>query len=179
MAESNFDNSISATLERRKLLRGTAVENITGVGKTQRNKGVKAGTFPPPVKQIGEDGLPGRTNYWTQGDILDYLQTQIDARNKRLAEVATEGLNGWLNRAIGEKGDSATRNPTLRSVVKHATADADSVNSSGAARNERTLSRNGVRTAKADKARSSLPDDWLKPQRKSGESASSSEEMWG
>jgi hypothetical protein len=149
------------------------------LGKTQRGKAIKAGTFPPAVKQIGANGLPGRTNYWTQGDILDYLQAQVDERNKRLAEVATEGLNGWLNRAIGEKGDSATPNPTLRSVVKHATADANSVNSSGAARNERTLSRNSVRTAKADKATSSFPDDWLKPQRKSGESASSSEEMWG
>jgi len=179
MSDLNFENPVTIALERNKLIRDPKVRELTGIGKTKRSKAIKAGTFPHPVRQASENGISGRTNYWTQGDILDYLQAQVDERNKRLAQVATEGLNGWLNRAIADTGDSATRSPTPRSVVKHVPVDGDAVNSPGSTRNERTPSRNGVRTAKADKTTSSFPDDWLKPQRKSGESASSSEEMWG
>jgi predicted DNA-binding transcriptional regulator AlpA len=100
MTIEEVKTSISTALERNKLLDDAEVKALTKIGKTKRNSLIKAGHFPQPLQQLNEHQLPGRTNYWLQGEILDYLQVQIDARNQRLAEIASHGLNGWLNQAI-------------------------------------------------------------------------------
>lgn len=109
MDESNLKSAVSIALERNKLLRGPDVGTLTQIGRTKRSELIKAGLFPKPIKHLGENALPGRTNYWTQGDILDYLQARVAERNKQLAEVANQGLNGWLNRAIEVSEDNAMR----------------------------------------------------------------------
>lgn len=96
-------SAVYTALERNKLLREAEVKALTNIGKTKRNALMKAGLFPRPVNVFNEHQLPGRTNYWVQGEIIDYLQVQIDARNQRLAEIASHGLNGcWLNQAAKE-----------------------------------------------------------------------------
>lgn len=106
MDETNFENSVANALDRNKLLLCSEVRGLTKLGKTKRQELINAGRFPKPLKQMGAYDKPGRTNYWLQGEILDYLQTQVEERSKRLAEVANQGLNGWLNRAIQESGGS-------------------------------------------------------------------------
>ncbi len=100
MTMIEIKNAVATALERNKLLRDAEVRALTKIGKTKRNALMNAGLFPKPVKVLNEHQLPGRTNYWTQGEILDYLQAQINARNQRLAEIANHGLNGLLNQAI-------------------------------------------------------------------------------
>ena len=95
-------SAANTAMERNKLLRAAEVEALTSIGKTKRNALMKAGLFPQPVNVLNEHQLPGRTNYWAQGEILDYLQAQIDARNQRLSEIANHGLNGGLNQAVKE-----------------------------------------------------------------------------
>ena len=95
-------SAANTAMERNKLLRAAEVQALTNIGKTKRNALMKAGLFPQPVNVLNEHQLPGRTNYWAQGEILDYLQVQIDARNQRLTEITSHGLNGWLNQAVKE-----------------------------------------------------------------------------
>ena len=102
MTMKELKSAVNTALERNKLLRAAEVESLTKIGKTKRNSLIKAGLFPKPVNVLNEHQLPGRTNYWAQGEILDYLQAQIDARNQRLSEIANHGLNGWLNQAVKE-----------------------------------------------------------------------------
>ena len=99
MTMKELKSAVNTVLERNKLLRAAEVEALTKIGKTKRNALIKAGLFPKPVNVLNEHQLPGRTNYWAQGEILDYLQVQIDARNQRLIEMASQGLNGWLTQA--------------------------------------------------------------------------------
>ena len=89
-------SGVTTALERNKLLRGAEVQALTNIGKTKRAALIHAGLFPEPVRVLNEYQLPGRTKYWTQGEILDYLQAQIDARNKHLAEIANGGINHWV-----------------------------------------------------------------------------------
>ena len=102
MTMKELKSAVNTALERNKLLRAAEVESLTKIGKTKRNALIKAGLFPQPVNVLNEHQLPGRTNYWAQGEILDYLQSQIDARNQRLAEIANNGLYGWLSQAVKE-----------------------------------------------------------------------------
>lgn len=99
MTIMELKSAVRTALERNKLLRGTEVEALTNFGKTKRGELIRAGLFPQPVRVLNEHQLPGRTKYWTQGEILDYLQAQVDARNKRIAEIAKDGLNQWLTSA--------------------------------------------------------------------------------
>lgn len=105
MTIKEITNSVATALERIKLLNEAETKALTKIGKTKRNALIKAGLFPHPIQQLNEHRLPGRTNYWAQGDILDYLQAQIDARNQRLAEIASLGLNGWLT-SLSAQGKS-------------------------------------------------------------------------
>lgn len=105
MSDPKFENSVASALERNKLFRRNEVKALTKIGDTKRNRLIKAGKFPKPVKHIGENDIPGRTSFWTHGDILDYLEARVAERNKRIAEVATEGLNGWLNQIIKKNGE--------------------------------------------------------------------------
>lgn len=100
MPKAEIDSAVATALERNKLLRGAEVQKLTRIGKTKRAALIRAGKFPHPVQVLNEHGLPSRTKFWTQGDILDYLQAQVDARDQRLAEIANHGINAWLSKAV-------------------------------------------------------------------------------
>lgn len=89
-------SGVRTALERNKLLRSVEVQALTNTGKTKRAALMAAGLFPQPVRVINEHQLPGRTNFWLLGEILDFVQVQIDARNKHLAEIANGGINHWV-----------------------------------------------------------------------------------
>lgn len=96
MTVKELNSGVTTALERNKLLRGAEVQALTNIGKTKRAALIRVGLFPDPVRVLNEYQLPGRTQYWTQGEVLDYLQAQVDARNKHLAEIANGGINHWL-----------------------------------------------------------------------------------
>ena len=106
MEETNFENSVAKALDRNKLLRRSEVKALTKLGDTKRQELINAGLFPKPIKQMGASKMPGRTNYWTQGDIHDYLEACVAERDKRIAEIASEGLNGWLSQAVQKAAGS-------------------------------------------------------------------------
>jgi predicted DNA-binding transcriptional regulator AlpA len=109
MPEAKIDSAVVTALERNKLLRSAEVQKLTGIGKTKRAALIRAGKFPHPVQVLNEHGLPSRTNFWTQGDILDYLHAQVDASNKRLAEIAKTGINRYLTQfPVSDKESGGT-----------------------------------------------------------------------
>jgi predicted DNA-binding transcriptional regulator AlpA len=91
-------------VERNRLLRAKDVERLTSFHKTKRNELIKAGLFPKPLSIETASGRCGRTNYWIQGEIFDYLQARIDKRDKHLEKIATDGLHGWLHKVVNNDG---------------------------------------------------------------------------
>ena len=96
MTITELKSGILTALERNKLLRRAEVQALTNMGKTKMAALMAAGLFPQPVRVIDGHGLPGGTNFWLLGEILDFVQVQIDARNKHLAEIANGGINHWV-----------------------------------------------------------------------------------
>lgn len=102
---SQVGNQDTQTHKDDRLLRVAEVKERTKIGKTKRNELIRKGLFPAPIKILNERQLPGRTSYWLSSDIDAWLTIQAEARRARLAEVAKNGLNGWINRTRQLEGD--------------------------------------------------------------------------
>ena len=83
------------------LLRGAEVQARTQVGKTKRNELIRKGEFPQPIKVCG-----GRTNFWLASEIDLWLQKQVSQHRALLAAIASDPLNGWLNKAVNRIKDA-------------------------------------------------------------------------
>ena len=65
----------------RRLLRLSAVEDVTGMAKTTIYDAMERGVFPKPVPIL--EG--GRAVGWVEEEIIDYIDARIDLRNQREA----------------------------------------------------------------------------------------------
>ena len=65
----------------RRLLRLSAVEDVTGMAKTAIYDAMERGVFPKPVPIL--EG--GRAVGWVEEEIVDYIDARIDLRNQREA----------------------------------------------------------------------------------------------
>lgn len=100
IAKIKSDAAQALIVKQERLLRGNEVQELTNIGKTKRNELIRKGLFPAPIKVLNEHQLPGRTSYWLSSSIDQWLHQQVEAHRARLAQIANDGLGGWLNRAV-------------------------------------------------------------------------------
>lgn len=83
-----------------RFLRRAQVRDRLNIGDTKLKALIKAGAFPAPIHLLDEQQLPGRVSFWLEADIEAYMAAQIEANRARMAEIANDGINGWLTQAV-------------------------------------------------------------------------------
>lgn len=66
------------------LIRGKAVRDKIGCGKTKHYEMIRDGLFPAPIKLPTITGQPGRTSYWLEEVVDAWIAEQV----KRSLELA-------------------------------------------------------------------------------------------
>ncbi len=89
-----------------RLLRHAEVQNLTGIGKTRRSEMMRDGKFPQPIQICG-----GRTNYWLESEIDQFIATQVAQHRaeqaEKLAKLARDPFNVLMNALAGKPGQNS------------------------------------------------------------------------
>ena len=85
--------------KKERFIRREQVLDRLNIGSTKLKALIKAGNLPGPIHLMGEHQIPGRVSYWLESQIDAYMDAQIKAHHDRVAEIANDGINGWLTQA--------------------------------------------------------------------------------
>lgn len=90
-----------------RALKATEVDHKTRIGKTKRIALINKGLFPSPFQMPGVNTEKGRTNFWFEHDIDEWLFQQQKESRQQAAKVVNDPLNAWMQSIKASKMEAA------------------------------------------------------------------------